>query len=112
MLLSTTASQRALLRTFIAAMYSANQYLADSAKKKCNIKAIASQLNVSTTIATSAYNSVIDPLTGETSSPGGNFTVNRQGLLYIIDVRNHLVDSLRYRLDSTSLRLSYPAQES
>ena len=81
-------TQRALIRTFMAAMYSANQFLADPAQQNCSIAAIAGQLNVSTTVATSAYNSAINPLSGETSSPGGNFTVNRQGILNIIDVRN------------------------
>ena len=82
------ATQRALIRTFMAAMYSANQFLANPAQKNCSITAIANQLNVSVATATSAYNSATDPLTGETSSPGGNFTVSRQGLLNIIDVRS------------------------
>jgi hypothetical protein len=72
----------------MAAMYSANQFLADSANKNCSISAIASQLNVPTAAATSAYNSATDAVTGETSNPGGNFTINRQGLLNVIDVRN------------------------
>ncbi|KAK4540882.1 hypothetical protein LTR36_008824 [Oleoguttula mirabilis] len=84
----SNTTQRALIRTFMAAMYSANQFLADPAQKNCSIAAIANQLNVSTAAATSAYSSAIDPLTGETSSPGSNFTVNRQGLLNVIDVRS------------------------
>ncbi|KAI1629387.1 hypothetical protein EDD37DRAFT_49426 [Exophiala viscosa] len=79
---------RSLARTFTAAMYAANLYLADSDNKNASIGAIAKQLNVSTTAATSAYKSATDSITGETSSPGGNFTVNRQGILNIIDVRS------------------------
>jgi hypothetical protein len=78
----------ALIIKFMSAMYDANQYLAKNATQTCSIEAIASQLNVSTAVATSAYHSAVDPLTGETSSPGGNFTVNRQGLLNVIDVRS------------------------
>lgn len=83
-------TQRALIIKFMSAMYDANNYLASNAAKSqnCSVQAIASQLNVSTTVAASAYRSAINPLTGETSSPGGNFTVNRQGLLNVIDVRS------------------------
>jgi hypothetical protein len=81
-------TQRTLLRKFTSAMYAANKYLASSANKKCSVSAISKQLNVSTSVATSAYTSANDPITGETSSPGGNFTVNRQGLLNVIDVRS------------------------
>lgn len=81
-------TQRALIRTFMAAMYSANQFLAYAAQKNCSIAAIANQLNVSTAAATSAYNSAINPLTGETSSPGGNLIVNRQRLLNVTDVQS------------------------
>ncbi|KAK4909039.1 hypothetical protein LTR49_022138 [Elasticomyces elasticus] len=80
-------AQRALIRTFMAAMYSANQYLATPARQGCSIEAIQDQLKVSITVAKSAYLSATDPLTGETS-PGGNFTVNRQGLQNVIDVRS------------------------
>jgi len=86
----SNSTERALIRSFVAAMYAANQYLAANSQKsqKCSIAAIAAQLNVSTAVATSAYNSALNPLTGETSSPGGNFTVSRQGLLNVIDVRS------------------------
>lgn len=80
--------QRTLIRKFTSAMYAANKYLASPANQKCSISAISKQLNVSTSVATSAYTSANDPITGETSSPGGNFTVNRQGLLNVIDVRS------------------------
>ncbi len=66
-------------------MYSANQYLAEH--RNCSIKAITKQLNVSTVVGTSAYESATNPLNGETFR-GDNFTVNRQGLLNVIDVRN------------------------
>jgi hypothetical protein len=69
-------------------MYAANKYLAKPSHKQCCISAIAKQLNVSSAVASSAYTSATDPLTGETSSPGQNFTVNRQGLLNVIDVRD------------------------
>ncbi|KIW27819.1 uncharacterized protein PV07_07522 [Cladophialophora immunda] len=82
------STQRALARKFTSAMYAANKYLASPSHKTCSINSIAKQLNVSTAAATSAYNSATDPLTGETSSPGGNFTVNRQGILNVIDVRS------------------------
>ena len=85
--LNSTTS-RTLIRKFTSAMYAANKYLANSSNKKCSISAISKQLNVSTSVATSAYTSATDPITGETSSPGGNFTVNRQGLLNVIDVRS------------------------
>ncbi|KAK3623779.1 hypothetical protein LTR56_021432 [Elasticomyces elasticus] len=81
-------TQRALIRTFMAAMYSANQFLADPAQANCSIAAIARQANITAVAAASAYKSAIDPLTGETSSPGGNFTVSRQGVLNVIDVRS------------------------
>jgi hypothetical protein len=77
----SNTTERALLTTFMSAMYASNLFLAHTANKKCSINAIAKQLKVSTAVATSAYASAIDPLTGETSSPGGNFTVNRQGTL-------------------------------
>ena len=51
------------------------------------ISAIASTLNITTAVATAEYVAATDPLTGETSSPGRNFNVNRQGLLNVIDVR-------------------------
>lgn len=82
------ASERSLIRTFISAMYAANQFLSIPAQKNCSITAISKQLNVSVAVATSAYASATDPLAGETSSPGSNFTVNRQGLLNVIDVRS------------------------
>ena len=78
-------NDRALIRSFMAAMYSANQYLADPAHKDCSISAIAEQLNIATNVATSAYGSAIDPVSGETTSP--DFTVSQQGLLNVIDVR-------------------------
>jgi len=81
------STQRTLLRKFMSAMYAANKYLAASANKKCSVTAISKQLNVSTSVATSAYTSANDPITGETSSPGCDFTINRQGLLNVIDVR-------------------------
>lgn len=84
----SNSTERALARKFTSAMYAANKYLADSSNEACSIKSIAQQLNVSTAVATSAYTSATDPLTGETSSPGGNFTVNRQGILNVIDVRS------------------------
>ncbi len=84
----SNSTQRTLGRQFMSAMYAANLYLADASNQNCSIKSIATQLNVSTAAAASAYKSATDPLTGETSSPGGNFTVNRQGLLNVIDVRS------------------------
>lgn len=86
--LLNNSTERAKGRIFMAAMYSANKYLANPSHMNCSIQAIAKQLNVSTQAATSAYESAINPLTGETSSPGGNFTLNRQGLLNVIDVRS------------------------
>ncbi|KAK5107607.1 hypothetical protein LTR62_001001 [Meristemomyces frigidus] len=86
----TNTTERSVIRSFMSAMYAANQYLAASTPKsqKCSVEAIASQLNVTTDIATTAYAAATDPLTGETTSPNGNFTVSRQGLLNIIDVRS------------------------
>ncbi|KAK6415769.1 hypothetical protein LTR95_017543, partial [Oleoguttula sp. CCFEE 5521] len=78
-------TQRAIVRTFMTAMYSANQYLATPARQGCSIEAIKNQLNVSITVAKSAYLAATNSLTGETSSPGANFAVNRQGLLNVID---------------------------
>jgi hypothetical protein len=86
--LLNNGTSRALAVKFTAAMYAANVYLNDTSHKNASIGAIAKQLNVSTAAATSAYTSATDPLTGETSSPGGNFTVNRQGILNVIDVRS------------------------
>lgn len=84
----TTGTGREIIRTFMAAMYSANLFLANPAYQNCSIAAIATQLNVSSTAAAAAYGSATDSFTGETSSPGGNFTVDRQGLLNVIDVRS------------------------
>ena len=78
-------SSRSLIRKFTAAMYSANRYL--DSQSYCSIKAIAKQLNVSITVATSAYQSATNPMNGETY-PRDVFAVNRQGLLNVIDVRN------------------------
>ena len=71
---------------FLAAMYAANQYLNMPAKKNCSVTAIARQLNVSTSTAELEYTSATQSDTGEVS-PGGNFTVNQQGLINIINVR-------------------------
>ena len=84
----TNATERVRVRSFLAAMYAANQFLAKPKNKKCSVTAIARQLNVTREVAAAAYSSAIDPLTGETSSPGGNFTFNRQGVLNVIDVRS------------------------
>lgn len=40
------------------------------------------------TVAKSAYAAAVAPLTGETTAVGGNFTVDRIGLLNVIDVRD------------------------
>ena len=82
------AAKRALLTKFLGAMYAANHFLADPRYKECSIIAIAKTLNITVALAATEYTAAIDPLTGETSSPGGDFTVSRQGLLNVIDVRD------------------------
>ena len=90
---ATTASvsnstEAALLTCFLTAMLEANQYLADTKHKFCAINAIATQLNISSSVAEAEYAAATDPETGETAlMQEGVFSVSRQGLLNVIDVR-------------------------
>jgi len=82
------ATKVTLITRLITAFYEASVYLADPFNKHCSIAAIATQLNVSTEVATLEYAQATDPIAGETHWPGGNnFTVNRQGLLNVLDIR-------------------------
>lgn len=73
---------------FQSAMLAANMYLNDTRNGNCSVLAIQKTLNISEAVAESQYYAAIDPLTGETTSPGGNFTLNRQALLNVIDLRS------------------------
>lgn len=75
-----------LLIRFLASMYGANRFLQNSNNAACSINAIAAQLGVSHDIATTEYASVINRVTGEVS-PGGNFTVNQEGILNDFKIR-------------------------
>ena len=76
-----------ILTRFLASFYAANQYLADLSHVNCSVDAIARQLNVSMDVAALEYEAAQNPVSGEIS-PGSNFTVDRQGLLNVIDVRS------------------------
>ncbi|EIN08596.1 hypothetical protein PUNSTDRAFT_45059 [Punctularia strigosozonata HHB-11173 SS5] len=79
-------SKRPLLVRFLAAFHAASLFLADPSNRICSIRAIAAQLNVSLETAEAEYLAATDPVTGEVG-PTTNFTVSRQGLLNVIDVR-------------------------
>ena len=77
-----------LITKFVAALLQANMLLSQPQNKDCAVKAIASQLNVSSDMASMEYMAATDPDTGETATmQGGIFNVSRQGLLNVIDIR-------------------------
>lgn len=66
---ATTASvsnstETAILTCFLTPMLEANQYLADTKHKYYTIKAIATQLNISSSVAEAEYAAAADPETG------------------------------------------------
>ena len=67
-------------------MYAANQYLNMAANERCAVQAIMQQLNISSAVAQAEYQAATNALSGEVS-PGGNFSVDRIGLLDVIDIR-------------------------
>jgi len=75
-----------ILVRFLGAMYAANLYLNNSAKKTCAISAIKAQLGVSAATALLEYAAAVNTVSGEVS-PGGKFTVSTPGLNNIIAVR-------------------------
>lgn len=75
-----------LLTRFVSAMYAANLYLNNVHNKKCAVKSIQKQLNITAATALLEYEAATNLTTGEIS-PGGNFTVNQAGLKNIIAVR-------------------------
>ena len=81
-------TEAALLARFLAAMYTANRYLHtdETANRACAVQAIARQLDVSSAVAEAEYAAATSIVSGEVS-PDGNFTVNRIGVLNVIDVR-------------------------
>lgn len=82
------ATNVALITRLITAFYESSLFLANPENQNCSISAIATQLNVSTEVAASEYAIATSPINGETKWPGGNnFTVNRQGLLNVLDIR-------------------------
>jgi len=87
----TNATVRNITTRFIAAMHDANVYLAsnESRAQTCSVKALATQYNISTALAQTEYAAATNSIRGETT-PGqlGNFTVDRIGLLNVIDIRN------------------------
>ncbi|PQE07750.1 pe_pgrs family protein [Rutstroemia sp. NJR-2017a BVV2] len=90
-----TTSQAALsdpakvdkLTRFMAAMYAANLYLFQNGNQHCSIAAIQAVLGVSKDVAKLEYAAATDSVTGEVST-NGNFTVNQNGLLNVINVRS------------------------
>lgn len=74
-----------LLTRFISAMYAANLFLQNPKNKACATSAIAKQLQVTDEVAELEYTAATNSDTGEVS--GGNFTVNEQGLMNVIAVR-------------------------
>lgn len=83
------ATRVGLITRFITAYYEASMFLANPNNEECSISAIATQLNVSTEVASFEYAIATSPVNGETHWPGGtNFTVNRQGLLNVMDLRS------------------------
>lgn len=87
--LSNSTARNKITR-FVAAMHDANVFLAASTNvtQACSVKAIATQLNVTTETAEREYVAATNVMTGETATAqAGNFTVDRMGLLNVIDVR-------------------------
>ena len=85
--LNNTADYDMIVR-FQSAMLAANKYLNETANANCSILAIQETLNISSSVAEAQYYAATDAVTGETNSPGGNFTINRQSLLNVIDLRS------------------------
>jgi len=75
------------LKRFLGAMYAANLFLQSPSKKKCSLTAIRTQLNITAATAQLEYAAATSSVSGEIN-PGGNFTVNQQGLQNIIAVRS------------------------
>lgn len=74
------------LTRFVASMLAANRFLHEPRNANCSISAIAAQLGVSEDVAAQEYASVTNSVSGEVS-PGGNFTVNLEGALNDVTVR-------------------------
>ncbi|KAF2219560.1 hypothetical protein BDZ85DRAFT_43639 [Elsinoe ampelina] len=80
----------AILTRFVGALYEANRYLASTEEgaKDCAVQAITNQLGITTAVAELEYAAATDPLSGEISTgQQGNLTVDRIGLLNVLDVR-------------------------
>ncbi|KAF4550122.1 Hypothetical protein D9617_18g033130 [Elsinoe fawcettii] len=80
----------AVLTRFVSALYDSNRFLASTADqdKACAVQAISRQLNVVTEVAQLEYAAATNPLSGEISvGQRGNLTVDRIGLLNVLDVR-------------------------
>jgi len=90
-----TVSQSALgnpakvdgLTRFLGAMYTANLFLQSPMNAECSIAAIQTQLTLTAATANLEYTAATSIDSGEIS-PGGNFTVNQEGLNNVIAVRN------------------------
>ena len=80
-------TRRDIVTRFVSAMYAANKFLLDPSQRSCSTFAIQKQLNASHDLAKLQYQAVTNPLSGEVS-PGSNFTVDRQGILNVIDIRH------------------------
>ena len=78
--------QAHLLVRFLSAMYAANLYLNNFQNQKCAIKAIQTQLNVTSATAALEYVAATNLTSGEIS-PDKKFAVNQAGLNNIIAVR-------------------------
>lgn len=79
-------TQAALLARFVASMLAANTFLQDPGNANCSISAIAAQLGVSEDVAANEYAAVTNSASGEVS-PGGNFTINQEGAMNDVQVR-------------------------
>ena len=84
----TDSAANGLITRFIAAMYGANKFLQGGIiNEACSTAAIASQINVTASTATLELQAATNNVSGETSNPGGNFTVSTPGVLNVISVR-------------------------
>lgn len=82
----SNGTQSAVLTRFVASMLAANKFLHDPLNSNRSISAIATQLGVSGDVAAEEYASATNPVSGEVS-PGGNFTVDQDGAMNDVRVR-------------------------
>ncbi|KAJ4410238.1 hypothetical protein N0V82_009321 [Gnomoniopsis sp. IMI 355080] len=79
-------TQTDIVTRFVASMLAANRFLHEPLSANCSISAIAAQLGVSEDVAAQDYASATNLVSGEVSL-GGNFTINLEGALNDVRVR-------------------------